>query len=68
MSHSILAHRDSDDIACYRLEGGDGAGSVVVIHDYARPGWETEAEFASYDGWLEFARQIATSYSETKLS
>lgn len=44
--------QDTDDVACWEPE--DRGGRVVVIHDFASPGWEDRAE---YDGFHEWLRQ-----------
>lgn len=44
---------DSDDVACVVVHDPERPpGSVVVIHDYASPGWEVVAEFDDVGGWL----------------
>ena len=43
---------DCDDVACW--EEGD-LDRVQVIHDFASPGWEQEAVFATFWEWLRSA-------------
>jgi hypothetical protein len=44
--------QDNDDVACW----ANGAGEkVFVIHDFASPGWEDEAEFDDVWGWFRSA-------------
>ncbi|AKU15664.1 hypothetical protein [Luteipulveratus mongoliensis] len=45
--------QDMDDIACWDLERGNQP--VVIIHDYASPGWESRGEFADFYSWLREA-------------
>ena len=58
-----FAHRkDSDDVACWDLKNPLG---VVIIHDYASPGFEQVDEFPSFWHWfrqmiedvIEFAKE-----------
>lgn len=47
----FAARQDNDDVACW-----DGAAArVVVIHDFASPGWEEHAEFDNFAAWLRAA-------------
>jgi hypothetical protein len=44
---------DSDDVACVVASDAERrSGSVVVLHDYASPGWEVVAEFDNVEAWL----------------
>jgi hypothetical protein len=40
--------QDNDDLACWVI----GSDTVVVIHDFASPGWELRETFGSTDEWL----------------
>lgn len=40
----------SDDIACLEKEN---PGKVIIIHDYASPGWEQRHIFDSFEDWFE---------------
>lgn len=44
---------DCDDVACWDLDAGD----VVVIHDFARPGWEGRSgeRYPDFEAWLRAA-------------
>ncbi|MDQ0458445.1 hypothetical protein [Rhizobium paknamense] len=43
---------DNDDVACWQ----NGFGRrVLIIHDYAKPGWELKREFPSFIEWFEAA-------------
>lgn len=42
---------DSDDVACWEKEK---PGKVIIIHDYASPGWENKLEFSSFDEWYNY--------------
>ncbi|EIC30813.1 hypothetical protein [Methylomicrobium album] len=44
--------QDNDDVACWDVGKGD---EVFVIHDFASPGWEQRAQFASFYDWLRRA-------------
>jgi hypothetical protein len=44
--------QDNDDVACWDLDTGD----VVVVHDFASPGWERNgARFPDFYAWLSQA-------------
>jgi hypothetical protein len=43
---------DNDDIACWEK---DNPGKVVIIHDFASPGWEQIEAFDSFEDWYKFA-------------
>ena len=43
---------DCDDVACW--EQGN-MPKVVIVHDFASPGWERRKEFESVDEWLKAA-------------
>jgi len=43
--------QDDDDVACFDLD----TGKVVIVHDFASPGWEQQAEFDNFYGWLRQA-------------
>lgn len=46
---------DSDDIACWEK---DKPGKVVIIHDFASPGWEQREEFDSFSAWYNYVRTL----------
>lgn len=43
---------DRDDVACWEK---DNLGKVVIIHDFADPGWEQEGVFATFWDWFRAA-------------
>ena len=49
----FAARQDNDDVACWDLDRG--TSRVVVIHDFATPGWEALAEFPDFHDWLRQA-------------
>jgi len=44
--------QDNDDVACWQVEHPD---EVFIIHDFASPGWEQRACYASFYDWLKQA-------------
>jgi hypothetical protein len=42
---------DCDDVACVEAMSGD----VVIVHDYAEPGFEERARFNTVDQWIRSA-------------
>ena len=57
----FAARQDNDDVACWEIGRGE---AVVVIHDFASPGWEVEAEFPSFHDWLRRAFEDFIEWSE----
>jgi len=49
----FACRQDNDDVACWDVDGGDRR--VVVVHDFASPGWEQRAQFAEFKDWLRQA-------------
>jgi hypothetical protein len=47
----FAVRQDNDDVACWDLK----QGNVVVVHDFASPGWERRAEFPGFYDWLRQA-------------
>lgn len=45
--------QDNDDVACWDL--ARGGERIVVIHDFATPGWEGRGEYPDLFGWLRQA-------------
>jgi hypothetical protein len=43
--------RDNDDIACWEVPDR----TVIIIHDFASPGWERRRRFDGFDDWLRLA-------------
>ena len=52
---------DNDDVACWDLDRG---GRVSILHDFASPGWEQQAEFEDVYAWL---RQVVEDLIEYDL-
>lgn len=48
-------HDYSDDVACW--EKGK-PGRVIIIHDFASPGYENRYEFTSFDEWYQFILSV----------
>lgn len=44
---------DNDDVACFDATEKSKNPKVVIIHDFASPGWERSGEVDSFLGWLE---------------
>src|SRR5262249_6086940 len=45
-------NQSNDDVACWDK---NAPGKVVVIHDYADPGWERRATFDTFQDWFRSA-------------
>ncbi|MFI9505662.1 hypothetical protein [Nocardia sp. NPDC052566] len=47
----FAARQDNDDVACWE---GDAWG-VVIVHDFAEPGWEARESYKNFYDWLRRA-------------
>lgn len=45
--------QDNDDIACWDV--AQASGVVVIVHDFASPGWERRAEYTGFNEWFRQA-------------
>lgn len=45
--------QDNDDVACW--EPARHGDQVVIVHDFAKPGWEHRATYPDFYGWLRQA-------------
>ncbi|WP_092978674.1 hypothetical protein [Actinopolyspora lacussalsi] len=55
-----FAHRiDNDDVACWDL---DRDARVVIVHDFASPGWERQGEYEGFYDWLRQAVEDLIEY------
>ncbi len=48
----FASRQDNDDIACWDTQQGQ---SVLVVHDFASPGWEHRGRFESFWDWFRRA-------------
>lgn len=55
----FAAREDNDDIACWDIENGT---AVLIIHDYASPGWENRGRFNDFWDWLRSAIEETIIY------
>jgi len=46
---------DNDDVACFELEK---PGKVVIVHDFADPGWECREEYDTFWDWFQSAIDV----------
>src|SRR5688500_15365676 len=44
--------QDNDDVACWEV---GSEGDVVIIHDFATPGWEQRKRFPDFWSWFRQA-------------
>ncbi|MBA3872017.1 MAG: hypothetical protein H0X30_22960 [Anaerolineae bacterium] len=48
--------QDNDDVTCFVVDSGDYTrGQVLIIHDYASPGYEVDDSFPSFWDWFRMA-------------
>lgn len=50
---------DNDDVACWDV---DRDGRIVIVHDFASPGWEHQAEVGRFYDWLRQAVEDLIEY------
>jgi len=49
----FAARQDNDDVACWEPVRDDR--TVVIVHDFASPGWERRQEYPDFFSWLRQA-------------
>lgn len=54
--------QDNDDVACFDSMACDGR--VLIIHDFASPGWEERLSLKSFDEWLDLAKSESAEWDE----
>ncbi len=52
---------DCDDVACFELEK---PGKVVIVHDFADPGWESREEYDTFWDWFRSAIDLLIERAE----
>lgn len=55
---------DNDDVACFDGTDISGDPRVIIIHDWASPGWENRGEFKNFLEWLECAKQESEEWKK----
>ncbi len=53
---------DCDDVACFDVAEPSDNPEVIIIHNYASPGWEGREEYDNFDSWLEAAKKDAEDW------
>ena len=47
---------DSDDVACFVVRDTEQpAGEIMIVHDFASPGWEVVARMKGFWEWFRYA-------------
>lgn len=54
--------QDNDDTACFDAAINSGNSKVLIIHDFASPGWELNEELPSFKEWLKLASEDANEW------
>ena len=57
----FAARDDNDDIACWDIDNGE---VIMIIHDYASPGWENKEKFNNLWSWLRSALEETIAYED----
>lgn len=52
---------DNDDVACWEK---NGLSKIVIIHDFASPGYENKEEFDCFWNWLRSALEATIAYDD----
>lgn len=55
---------DNDDVACFDASESSGSPSVIIIHDFASPGWEVRGECKNFNDWVELAKKESKEYKD----
>lgn len=53
---------DTDDVVCW--DPDERPGRVVVVHDFASPGWERQGSFEDVSAWLRQAFEDFVAWGE----
>jgi hypothetical protein len=53
---------DNDDVACFDASVPSDDPKVLIIHDFASPGWEGRGECENFLEWLELAKLESREY------
>lgn len=53
---------DCDDVACFDVQERAERPGVLIIHDFASPGWELREQFADFEQWLDAAKADAEEW------
>ena len=55
---------DNDDRACFDASESSIEHKIIIIHDFAAPGWEERAKLASFKDWLELVEEDIKEWNE----
>lgn len=55
---------DNDDVACFDASIPSDNPSVIIIHDFASPGWENHGTCKDFLEWLDLAKREAEEWNE----
>ncbi len=55
----FASRQDNDDVACWARGRGE---QVVIIHDFASPGYEDEGEYSDFWSWFRSAIKETISW------
>jgi hypothetical protein len=54
--------QDNDDVACWDLADGPATKEVVVVHDFAGPGFEARENYGDFYDWFRQAVEDLISF------
>lgn len=52
----------NDDVACFEVEEDSGIPIIYIIHSFTDPGYEEVYFMATFEKWLEYAKEEARDY------
>lgn len=55
---------DNDDRACFDASKFAVEPKIIIIHDFAAPGWEKKGELASFENWLKLVEEDIKEWKE----
>jgi len=59
----FAARQDNHDTACW----DERASEIVIVHDFASPGWERQETYPSFHAWLRRAVEDFIEWGEEEL-
>lgn len=56
---------DNDDIACFDASEVSKDPDVIIIHDFASPGWEIRGKCNDFMCWVDMARSESEEWKQS---
>ena len=55
---------DNDDRACFDASESLIDPKIIIIHDFAAPGWEKRGELVNFEDWLKLVEEDIKEWNE----